>query len=256
MRVVAEVSMNNTITRANIFVCLHLVLSLIASICTALDPWPTINNSPLYSRSIPNTGTPIDNNSCHCKFFFWDFISFIKYRRTNNFVKQNTYEGLSGRKFIRVHPAGSVYEKWLPQLRNGILKKDACSLCGYSFTDHLEFWTQCQQRRRYSTLDSYLDSALSKVDGKTSTGFSFHRQYVEEANQTQKKHIRKGKVMRYSGVENISYLVSAFNPLADSDGKPKKLWSIFMLLFARTASLERMDDLIWFESSDRIESTV
>ena len=88
------------------------------------------------------------------------------------------------------------------------------------------------------------------------TGFSFHRQYVEEANQTQKKHIRKGKMMRYSGVENVWYIVSAFNPLADSDGKPKKLWTIFMLLFARTASLERMDDLIWFESSDRTESTV
>lgn len=237
-------SMNNRSRRTNIIVCLYLVLSLIASICTALDPWPTINTSPLYSRSIPNT--PIDNSSCRCKFFLWDVISFIKYRQTNNFVKQNTYEGLSGRKFLRVQP-GSVYEKWVPQLRSGILKNDGCFLCGHSFADHLEFWTQCQQRRRHSTLYSYLDATLSKADGNPSTGFSFHRQYVEEAKQTRKKHVvRKGKMMRYSGVEEVSYQVSPFDPLAD--GKPKKLWTIFLLLLARTASLERVDDLIWLRN--------
>jgi hypothetical protein len=61
-----------------------------------------------------------------------------------------------------------------------------------------------------------------------------------------KRSKRRGKELKRTVDENVSYLIPPFNPLAD--GKPKKLWTVLILTMARTAALGRVDDLIWFET--------
>jgi hypothetical protein len=220
-----------------------------------MDPWPTIDSSPQYSavstHDVRHSPRAQSTKTCKCKFFLWDVVSYFKYRETKNQIRQNTYEGLGGRKFVRIQP-GSILEKWYPQLRRGGLKKDGCLLCGYSFTDHLLYWSRCQQRSRRegaSAFDLFVDSEsrnVLKVAADNQVGYSFHRKYVEEVNsRNRRKWKKQGKVIRKSVDENISYLVPAFNPLADE--KPKKLWTVFMLLAARVACLERIDDVIWID---------
>lgn len=230
--------------------CIQIVATLSFIGCHALDPWPTINTSPQYSSSSTTRASPSQSiRSCQCKFFLWDIISYIKYRETYRKMQQNTYEGLGGRKFVRVQP-GSYFERCLPQLKSGKLKKDGCWICGYSFREHLIYWSECKQRRRHSALDDYLDSIPSKINGGSSRDMqSFHKNYVEEFQPGAKRSRRKSKLIRASGVEDVSYLVPPFDPLAD--GKPKQPWTVFMLLLARNAALERVDDLIWFS---RVES--
>jgi hypothetical protein len=247
--------------QSNVYIWHRFILAytcLLSSVrCTAIDPWPTINSSPLFSTNLNHNIRPSSSqvvNACRCKFFLWDIISYIKFCETNREIRENSFEGLRGRKFVRVQP-GSLLEKWLPQMRRGRLKKDGCVLCGYSFRDHLEYWSNCRQKvKGVSAFDRYLDTASSGKMNKG--GHAFYRQYVEEVSPNTKRK-RKGKLIRESDVVNVAYLVPAFNPLAD--GNPKKPWTVFMLLFARNAALERVDDLIWFgevESSGIIGRSV
>jgi hypothetical protein len=93
-------------------------------------------------------------------------------------------------------------------------------------------------KKRQSAFDCYLKS---NAPG-TKKGNTFHEQYVEEIKHN-KRQKKKGKVMRESNVADIAYLVPQFNHVAD--GNPKKPWTVFMLLLARAAAFERVDDLIW-----------
>ena len=223
--------------------CIHIVVILSISGSNALDPWPTINTSPQYSTSSTTRISPAQSKCpCRCNFFLWDIISYIKYRETFRKMSQNTYEGLGGRKFVRVQP-GTYFERCLPQLKNGMLKKDGCWICGHSFREHLVHWSECKRKSEPSHFDDFLDSFPSKLNWGSSLN-SFHKQYVEEFQPGAKRPRRKSKVIRTSGVGDVTYLVPSFDPLAD--GKPKQPWTAFMLLLARNAALERIDDLIWF----------
>ncbi|KAL7478535.1 hypothetical protein ACHAW6_004291 [Cyclotella cf. meneghiniana] len=246
-----------------------LIVSSYCRRCVAMDAWPTINSSPHFSYSANIGVTNKDNAlrpsshsriepSCTCKFFVWDFWSYFKHRETTYQLHRNTYEGLGGRKFVRVQP-GSILEKWYPQLRRGALRKDGCLLCGYSFTDHLEFWSTCKQIRGKgspSYFDRYLESTSSNLKGhtkgySTAKGRSFYQQYVEVSEDNKTRSKRRDKELKRTFDGNVSYLVPPFIPLAD--GKPKKLWTVLILAMARTAALERVDDLIWFEKLESLQ---
>lgn len=237
-----------------ISICIYLLITLPSITCAAIDPWPTINASPQYiTRNVVRTPSAdeIDTSTCRCKFFIWDILSYIKYGETNRLIRKNTYEGLGGRKFVRVQPGG-YFERWMPQLRGGKLKKDACWLCGYSFRDHLEYWSGCKRTNnggKQSAFDSYLDT-FNKMNTNRASGYSFHQRYVEEV-QPNKRLKKNGKVIRESEIGGVSYLIPPFNPISD-DGRPKKPWTAFMLVLARVAALERVDDLIWFS---KVESS-
>ncbi|KAL7514121.1 hypothetical protein ACHAXN_011934 [Cyclotella atomus] len=227
------------------YLCLTTIILFLSTTCIAIDPWPTINASPQYVAT-PSSQTS-NINSCHCKFFLWDIVSYIKYCEANRQIRQNTYEGLGGRQFVRVQPR-SYAETWLSQLRRGSLKKDGCCLCGYSFRDHLVYWSKCKEMKngkRQSAFDCHLKSNGTRKG--TVDRHSFHEQYVEVIHH-KKRLKKKGKLMRESNVADMVYLVPQFNPLAD--GRPKKPWTVFMLLLARSAALERVDDLIWFSKVD------
>ncbi|KAL3794923.1 hypothetical protein HJC23_004300 [Cyclotella cryptica] len=245
---------------------LWVTLMIISSNCyclAAMDPWPTINSSPQHFYPVNSGVSNMDNDirtsshskiisNCTCKFFIWDAWSYFKYREITSQLNRNTYEGLGGRKFVRAQP-GSVLEKWYPQLRKGALKKDGCLLCGYSFTDHLEFWSKCKQIRgqgRVSCFFRYLESTSSNLKchperSVSAMDQSFHQQYVEECSNDTQRSKRRGKELKRTFDGNVSYLVPPFNPSAD--GKPKKLWTVLILAMARTAALARVDDLIWFD---------
>jgi len=225
----------------NLLAYICITKAILSIHCSAIDPLSTIN--AIFQSSNPVTQVD-DDNSCHCRLFLWDIISYIKCSATNRLISQNTCEGLGGRKFVRVQP-GSYFEKWLPHVRTGRLKKDGCCLCGYSFRQHLHYWSRCKRNKESSTFDEFLDSAFSNdLAGTLSNGHAFYRQYVDEVTSSAMRVKRKGKVMRESDYGGVAYLVPSFDPMAD--GKAKKPWTILMLFLARTASLERVEDLIMF----------
>mmetsp|Transcript_595 Transcript_595/g.771 ORF Transcript_595/g.771 Transcript_595/m.771 type:complete len:258 (-) Transcript_595:514-1287(-) len=228
-------------------------------ICSAMPPsnnnWPTLMNSSTQiepdSRKWMHDDHNIDdklflrarhNNipcttssfSCRCKFFLWNFISYIKFKETTSLVNENTIEGLGGKRFVRVKP-GSLLERWYPQLRAGQLKTDGCALCGHSFREHLEYWWWCKKRSNggYSKFESVVGEGGSD---------SFYSKYVDVSGE---RDHDKGLEVRTSLDGGISYVVPPFNPLVD--GKPKRVWTVLMLALARTSALVRLEDLIWLE---------
>ena len=222
-------------------------------------PWPAMSSSTQMKSDSRTSWLQDDNNiddrrikhnnshcttSCRCKFFMWDFISYIKFKETTSQVKENTIEGLGGKRFVRVKP-GSVLERWYPQLRANQLKVDGCFLCGHSFRDHLEYWWWCKKSSTggYSNFESVIGEGIS--DNKR---HSFHNKYVNELDVNKLERHHKGLEVRTSFEGGLSYGVPPFDPFAD--GNSKRVWTVLMLALARTAALVRLDDLIWL---DRIE---
>jgi len=188
---------------------------------------------------------PCTTTSCRCKIFIWNFVSYIKFKETISQVKENTIEGLGGKRFVRVKP-GSVFARWYPQLRANQLKVDGCFLCGHSFREHLEFWWWCKKRSTggYSKFETVIGDSIS--DDK------HYRKYVDELGVNKRTKHHKGLEVRTSFEGGISYVIPPFDPLAD--GKPKRVWTVLMLALARTAALVRLEDLIWLETIEFIKS--
>ena len=115
---------------------------------TAAGTWPIMSISSKHQQQYqpPLKQQSIECTSCKCRLFLWDIVSYIKYKHVINRVHENTIEGLGGKKFIRIQP-NTLLERWYPQLRRGLLKPDRCSLCGYSWDDHLMYWDYLKQRR-------------------------------------------------------------------------------------------------------------
>lgn len=241
-------------------------------ICTAMPPshnnWPTLHSSTQIepdSKKWMHDDHSIDDNKlsraakhnnippctktspsfCRCKFFLWNFISYIKFKETTSLVNENTIEGLGGKRFVRVKP-GSLLERWYPQLRTGQLKTDGCALCGHSFREHLEYWWWCKKRSNggYSKFESVVGEGGSN---------SFYSKYVDQSGANkQKRDHKNGLEVRKSFDGGISYIVPPFNPLVD--GKPKRVWTVLMLALARTSALVRLEDLIWLERMEYLKS--
>jgi hypothetical protein len=198
-------------------------------------------------RRIRHNNLSCTTTSCRCKFFIWNFISYIKFKETTSQVKENTIEGLGGRRFVRVKP-GSLLERWYPQLRANQLKVDGCFLCGYSFREHLEFWWWCKKQRTTGGGYSKFESVIGEGSRSDNKHHSSHSKYVDELGANKRKRHHKGLEVRKSFEGDFSYVVPPFDPLAD--GQPKRVWTVLLLALARTAALVRLEDLIWL---DRIE---
>lgn len=235
------------------------------------DSWPTMgaaslqnNNNAGLSSSIVNSGSshqmspssppsspPPPPPSCHCNFYLWSPLSYIKYHTVHHQARLHTYEGLGGKKFVRI-PPGSLLEKWYPQ--KALLKEDGCCICGYGWKDHLEYWWWKKKKKIIKTttgakstrgklLDEYLDDSckelakqsrilLKKDDSSKNFGakYSFHRNYVDEVTPSttattknsdkhkqrgilfaRKKDPYKGKEIRTCLSGGVSYLVTPIN---------------------------------------------
>ena len=228
------------------------------NICTATS-WPTLgssaqhkpdtrtwlHNSNSMSDRVSVDGDEIRHGTCQCNFFIWNFISYIKFKETTFQVKENTIEGLGGKRFVRVKP-GSLLERWYPQLKANQLKSDGCLLCGHSFREHLEYWWWCKKRssRCYSKFESFIRESENNADKQG----PFYSKYVDVLTTDKRGKHYEGLEVRTSFEGDVSYVIPPFNPL--SDGKPKRVWSVLMLALARTAALVRLEDLIWLERNE------
>ena len=189
----------------------------------------------------------ISPTKCQCKFFVWDFIAYCKYKETIYQVRQNTIEGLGGKKFVRIQP-NSLLEKWYPQLIGGVLKPDRCCVCGYSWKDHLQFWWYCKQKkgRVSKQFDSYMDHNSLKQGEKSFT------RYVQEVDNTLKhRSTIKGKEVRKSFEGEVSYLVTPFDPSKINSDGPKSVGSVLLLALARIQAMVKIEDLIFL---NRVQS--
>lgn len=188
--------------------------------------------------------------SCRCSFFVWDFVSYYLYKMTMRQVRENTFEGKGGKKFIRIQSSNKALETLYPQLRAGELKKDGCLVCEHSWKEHLEYWWWCQRRRQRGVQSAFeqcleQDSIAHDGGGKS----TFHKKYVGGIHSSKQKD---REVRQNIFDEEVAYSVPKFNPLAD--GRPKSITSVLLLSFARTASLMRLDDLILLSGVESMRS--
>jgi len=86
-----------------------------------------------------------------CRLFVWDGMSSTRYHVCKRLLRDNVYEGLGGKKFVRIRP-NSVLESLYPLSRHS---PDRCLICGQSFRSHLTSWWF---QRLYTPYDLYLDT--------------------------------------------------------------------------------------------------
>lgn len=255
--------------------------ALLILICCCVDnvsamscemmPWPTMGSSQIkaesrtwlqnhnhnaeHSRQNKRNKITSPTTTCRCKFFLWNIVSYIKYKETTYQVNENTIEGLGGKRYVRM-PTGSLLERWYPQLRANQLKTDGCILCGYSFREHLEYWWWCKKQATggVSKFESVIGSEVRRRSGGKK--YSSYNQYVNElldsSRRIQRKRLREKFEIRDSFEGNVSYVIPPFDPLAD--GEPKRIWTVLLLALARTAALVRLEDLIWLDRIEHLNS--
>ena len=245
----------------------------IAGATSSEQPWPTmgssqydmhkvVSKSQLRQRAIHQRETTQTSRSrhivdittcptsCRCNFFLWDFISYFKYYETLTQAKQNTFEGKGGKKFVRIQP-NTLLERWYPELKMNKLKPGGCFLCGYSWSDHLEYWWHCKRIKRQGGMIAFEKCIEGSDADHPTNNFAFHKRYVDEVNHGKNKkrwfhRNNKQLEIRRSSNGEISYLVPPFDEMAD--GQPKKIGSILLLALARITSLVRVEGLIWLRS--------
>ena len=89
-----------------------------------------------------------------CSFFFWNPISFAKYKVCNHVLKGKVIEGKYGKKYVRI-PKHSLLEMLYPCEQYA---PDRCALCKKGFEHHLK---RSWKRRWNSHFDTYLDQTLN-----------------------------------------------------------------------------------------------
>lgn len=73
-----------------------------------------------------------------CAVFVWDIASCIRYYTCRRLVRDQVFEGIGGRKFVRIKPGG-LLELLYPCNQHGPNK---CMVCGNTFSNHLHDWWQ------------------------------------------------------------------------------------------------------------------
>jgi len=122
------------------------------------------NGASSSSTATATTAATATATATACGFYIWDAPSALLYKWCHSLMKDCVYEGLGGRKFVRIEP-GSLLQLLYPCSR---YKPDKCLLCGGHYKDHL---TLSWAKHLYTPLDLYLDkittdaTAVSAVAG-------------------------------------------------------------------------------------------
>mmetsp|Transcript_26436 Transcript_26436/g.78195 ORF Transcript_26436/g.78195 Transcript_26436/m.78195 type:complete len:352 (+) Transcript_26436:3-1058(+) len=108
-----------------------------------------------------------------CRIFVWDVVSAVRFALCIRMLRENLYEGLGGRKFVRIRP-GSILQSLYPCSDHA---PDRCAICGFSFPDHLGEWWKPWLR---SPFDTHLDrisetGIIPPEDAENVTGRSGRR---------------------------------------------------------------------------------
>jgi len=97
-----------------------------------------------------------------CKLFVWDAPSAFRYHLCKRLLRGNIYEGLGGKRFVRIKPK-SVLESLYPPSSHG---SDRCLLCHHTFADHLASWWF---PNRYTPFDTWLDDTRMNYSEEVET---------------------------------------------------------------------------------------
>ncbi len=122
------------------------------------------------------------NHNPPCRVFLWDAPSAIRYHICKRFLRGNVYEGLGGKKFVRIKP-NSMLESLYPLSRHG---PDRCLICNHSFDNHLRSWWFTHLYKPY---DMYLDDTTSRFTQMESQPNG----YTSSAKKSRKRRQRKNK---------------------------------------------------------------
>jgi len=90
-----------------------------------------------------------------CHLFLWDAPSAGRFHLCKRLLRGKIYEGLGGKKFVRIKP-NSVLEKLYPPSKHS---PDRCLICGHTFDNHLKSWWF---PNLYSAFDTHLDEIYEK----------------------------------------------------------------------------------------------
>mmetsp|Transcript_14084 Transcript_14084/g.20118 ORF Transcript_14084/g.20118 Transcript_14084/m.20118 type:complete len:238 (+) Transcript_14084:89-802(+) len=71
-----------------------------------------------------------------CRIFIWDIPSAIKLHLCERLLRGNIYEGIGGKRFVKIKP-NSILESLYPPSKHSV---DRCIFCGSSFKDHMDCW--------------------------------------------------------------------------------------------------------------------
>jgi hypothetical protein len=212
-------------------------------------PKKTYRTSPSASRtngekiSMASSLSSLSTGRRACGLYIWDAPSALFHRWTNHLLRDCVYEGLGGRKFVRIAP-GSILQLLYPG--SSRYSPDRCIFCGGSFPDHLTLWWS---KNMYTPFDLLLDkvykqgvvvvqnqednddhgqtrrgkiagSAGSQPEEGQKTDYLYHRRYVTEADELVDFH---KKIKREKKWATKKYAAQAANhPLLLTDSPLEK----------------------------------
>ncbi|KAL7460645.1 hypothetical protein ACHAXS_001088 [Conticribra weissflogii] len=119
---------------------------------------------------------PPPNTKCRCPIYLFNPFSYHQYHEAIYQIRQHTYEGLGGRKFVRILP-GSTLEALYPKRKE--FKPDECMVCGFRWRDHLEYWWWVKRRRRFQREVKSMNENNKKKKNRGPSSFEKFEQYLE-----------------------------------------------------------------------------
>lgn len=142
----------------------------------------------------------------------------------HRYLTEKLFSGKSGKRFVRMQ--SNAVERWYPLLREGSLRPDSCSLCGYSWKDHLEYWSHCHSRKRgASEFDRYCME-------KSGTQEGLHEKYARDV---------ESKLREWDDSRRLK---------SHSKGEKKKLPPTWWLIFVHWNLATKVLDLAWLNDID------
>mmetsp|Transcript_12377 Transcript_12377/g.29229 ORF Transcript_12377/g.29229 Transcript_12377/m.29229 type:complete len:230 (-) Transcript_12377:30-719(-) len=135
---------------------------------------------------------------CRCRLYIFDINAFLIHEYTSRQIRERTYEGLGGKRFVRLPQNGLVLNRWVRLVLTGAIKREQCILCGHTHMDHLKFRSWLD-RDKTKAFDDH-------VTDKSQAGW--YKRYIEP---TKKVGTRRGKSKERAGADDAAEL-----QLADS----------------------------------------
>ena len=177
---------------------------------------------------------------CRCTVYIFDINSFLIHKYTTRQITERTYEGLGGKRFVRLPENALVLNRWVRLVLSGAIKREQCMLCGHTHRDHLEFWSWLG-RKKTKAFDEYV------LDERRSGSSSLVGRYIES---TKTAAARRGKSKQKNAADDAAELRFAdiFKQLPqsdarhDSNGLDRSLHTL-----SRTICLLRLGNLFFSE---------
>lgn len=98
------------------------------------------------------------NDTGSCPIFLWNPVSYVRSHLCRRLVRDQVYEGLGGKKFVRIKP-DSLLSALYPCSQH---KTDGCLVCGHTWHDHLHDWWGRRRPARHAPCDDHVDAVYDR----------------------------------------------------------------------------------------------